>query len=114
MDYWAPKRVSRCAASRAIFRVAMYRVVRSALEELRGERAAIDVEMRRDVGEDAGQRTDAETRMIRDRDVMLTALLRREPHVAPRFARDVVSIASKARARSRPERSRGSRPIRQR
>ena len=63
-------------------------------EELHCERGALHAEMRRDIGEDTREGADAEARVIRDSDVMLTALLRREPHVAPCLARHGVSIAA--------------------
>jgi hypothetical protein len=45
----------------------------SVTEEFRRERAALDPEMARHIGEDARERADAEARVIGDRHVMLTA-----------------------------------------
>ena len=67
---------------------------RSAVEEFRRERGALDVEMVRDVTEDARERADAEVRMVGDRHVMFAALRRREAHVAARLSRDRVPIAA--------------------
>jgi hypothetical protein len=64
-------------------------------------RSSFDV--RGDVGEDAGERADAETRVIGDRDVMLAALLGGEPQVAP-------SLAGPARAPAKRPASADPRP----
>ena len=74
--------------------VKIWRVVRSALEERRRERTALDVEMARDVRENAGERAESEIRVVRDRDVMFATVLRREAHVAARFARHLVPITA--------------------
>lgn len=66
----------------------------SPVEERCRERRALDPEMCCHIGEDTRERADAETRVIGDRDMMLTALLRCEPHVTPRLARHRVSIAT--------------------
>ena len=66
----------------------------SALEEVGRERAARDLQVLRHVGEDAGEGAEAETRVIGDGDVMLAALLRGEPEVAPGFPRHSVPIAA--------------------
>jgi hypothetical protein len=70
------------------------RVQSSSLEELRRERVAIDLQVLCGVGDDAGERTKAQRTVVRDGDVMLAVLLRREPHVAARFARYGVRIAA--------------------
>jgi hypothetical protein len=55
----------------------------SGVEELRGERTALDLQMPGDFPEDARQRADAEARMIGDRHVMLASLSCRETQVTP-------------------------------
>ena len=69
------------------------RLTLSALEELRDERAAVDFEVRGDIGEDPGEGADAETRVVRDRGVMVAALLSGEPEVTAGLASDFVAVA---------------------
>ena len=66
----------------------------SALEELGRECAARDLHVLRHIGEDTGEGPDAETGVIGDGDVMLAALLRGEPEVAPGFPRHGVSVSA--------------------
>ena len=66
----------------------------SALEEVGRERVARDLQMLCHIGEDGGEGADAETRVIGDGEVMLAALLRGEPEVAPGFPRHGVSVSA--------------------
>ena len=61
-------------------------------EERRRESSAIDSHVRGDIAQDAGERPHSQAAVFRDRNVMLAALLRRETHVAPSFARDLVAV----------------------
>ena len=62
--------------------------------------------MRGDLADDGGECADPQACMIRDSQMMLAALLRRQPHVASGLARHDVAVVGRTLARSRPERSR--------
>ena len=84
------------AAHACVYRAEMPSAGRggSALEELGRECAARDLHVLRHIGEDAGEGADAEARVIGDGEVMLAALLRGEPQVAPGFPRHGISVAA--------------------
>jgi hypothetical protein len=50
-----------------------------------------DTEVLGYIGEDSCQRADSQRRVIRDCDMVLASLLRRETQVAPALARDLVT-----------------------
>ena len=63
-------------------------------EELGGERRALDLEMRGDVRDNAGERSDADARVVGDRHVMFAALMRRQPQVTPCLTGHPVAVAT--------------------
>src|SRR5262245_14562384 len=76
-------------------RSAQTRAPASLLEELRDKIVAADSEVRRYRSECAGERTDAECSMSRDRHVVLPVHLRRQAHVAAGLTRLNVAQTSK-------------------
>jgi hypothetical protein len=61
-----------------------------------------------DFGQDRCESSDAQTVVIRDRDVMFTLLHRGQPEVAAGFPGDFVPKLRSTLTSPRPERSRGS------
>lgn len=64
----------------------------SAFEKRGRDGVALELEVCRHVGQDAGERSDPEICVVRDRDVVDAALLGGEAHVAAGLSRDLVAI----------------------
>jgi len=77
-------------------------MVWSSAEKALKEFIAADLEVRGDIPQDAGQCSDFEGMMVRDRDVVLAALVSGKTQVAARLAGDLVSELAERPGQLRP------------